>query len=313
VSDFRNRLKKNSKHLFAWAEREGHSAFRLFDRDLPDVPLAIDWYGHAVHVAEYYSRKQREGQQSIRQAVADDIVNALSVEPSKIFFKSHQPHAWGETQYARLGEQATIVSVRESALNFECNLSDFLDTGLFLDHRQTRRRVRAQASNRRFLNLFGYTGSFSVYAAAGGAASTTTVDLSHSYCDWARRNLATNGFVDDTRHQVICDDVMSFLQRSTERYDLMVVDPPSFSASKKMSRRFEVQRDHVELIDACLKRMLPGGVLYFSTNFLPFQLSESLQWGTELTAMLKPKDFRHQLHRCWQFDPEAKRLLSKHR
>ncbi len=304
MSDFLNRLKKNSKHLQSWAKREGHTVFRLFDSDLPQWPVAVDWYNGQVHVSEYFSRRQRDEatQQRLRATLVNDIVNALSVSPEKVHCKSHQPHAWGETQYQRLAAGAVLVQVEESKLHFECNVSDFLDTGLFLDHRMTRQLIRGLCKGKRFLNLFSYTGSFTVYAAAGGALQSTSVDLSQSYCQWAQRNLKLNGFSEATAHRVVCDDVMAFLTNHREQYDLIVVDPPTFSASKKMTRRFEVQRDHRALIEASMRRLAPGGSLFFSTNYQPFVLDQTFVGAEELTEKLRPKDFRTRLHRCWRLD-----------
>jgi 23S rRNA (cytosine1962-C5)-methyltransferase len=300
-SELHNRLKKNLKQLRAWAVRGPHTAFRVYDKDLPQWPVAVDWYDQRVHVAEYFSRKQREPQQqaALRASLLEDIVNALEVSPAQVYFKSHQPHAWGDSQYQRTSQQQAVHTVLENGLRFEVNLSDYLDTGLFLDHRQTRVRMRGEVAGKHFLNLFAYTGSFTVYAAAGHAASTTSVDLSASYCQWARRNLQLNGFDDPRQHQVIESDVFAFLAQCKQRYALAVVDPPSFSASKKMQGRFEVQRDHVRLLDAVKGVLSPGGQIYFSTNYAPFQLDVKFESAKELTQTLLPKDFRQPMHRCW--------------
>jgi 23S rRNA (cytosine1962-C5)-methyltransferase len=216
--------------------------------------------------------------------------------------KTHAPKPWRQEQYGRVGVGHAIFTVKEHGLSFEVNLSDYLDTGLFMDHRTTRARVRAEAKGKRVLNLFAYTGSFSVYAAAGGAAATTTVDLSNAYCDWAERNLGLNGVAVGPSHRVLRADVLGWLEACRERFELIVLDPPSFSTSKKMGRSFEVQRDHRWLVEAAGALLTPGGALYFSTNFLQFELDPRLSAGVELTPKSIPEDFRPGIHRCWRFE-----------
>lgn len=307
MSDFENRLKKNAKHRFAWAKRQQLTAFRLYDLDMPEWPIAVDWYAGFVHVMEYPSRRKlRDGIEAMRTEVKRSIMSALSVPAEVIFAKTHEPKAWGETQYDKVASKSQAVVVEEHGLKFECNLSDYLDTGLFLDHRQTRARIKGEARGLRMLNLFAYTGSFSVHARAGGAVETTTVDLSKSYCEWAERNMALNGFDPRARgHRVIRDDVLAWLENAGDRFDLIVLDPPSFSSSKKMSRRFEVQRDHVWLLDAARALLAPRGTLYFSTNYLGFELDEALSPDEELTPRSIPEDFRRTVHRCWRFTAQV--------
>jgi 23S rRNA (cytosine1962-C5)-methyltransferase len=286
-----------------WARRQQLEAFRVYDLDLPEYPFAIDWYLGRVHVMEYPRRSaRRDGTaDTARAEVVAAIEEVLQVPAAKIFTKTHEQKAWGKEQYQKLAaEQATFV-VKENGLQFEVNLSDYLDTGLFLDHRDTRARVRAEAKGKRVLNLFAYTGSFSVYAAAGGAAATTTVDLSNTYCDWAERNLKLNGFEPGPRHQVLRADVTAWLEQAKGPWELAVVDPPSFSASKKMGRTWDVQRDHRWLIQTVGGLMSPGGTLYFSTNFLGFELDPSLEPAEELTPRSIPEDFRRPVHRCFRF------------
>ncbi|MFZ5441601.1 MAG: class I SAM-dependent methyltransferase [Myxococcota bacterium] len=300
MSDFENRLKKNVKPRFKWAEKEGVTAFRLYDLDIPEWPFAVDWYAGYAHVMEYPRRKQlRDG--SIDEARAE-VVRAtaavLELPQEKIFTKTHEKRPWGRGQYERLGSSSTLVQVKEHGLTFECNLSDYLDTGLFLDHRVTRARVRKEAAGKRFLNLFAYTGSFTVHALAGGATETTTVDLSNTYCDWAERNFALNGFHPGPKHRVIRDDVLAWLEAARGQYELIVLDPPSFSSSKKMGRRFEVQRDHRWLIDRARSLLAPDGALYFSTNFLTFELDRRIEGAEPLDSL--PGDFRRAVHRAWR-------------
>jgi 23S rRNA (cytosine1962-C5)-methyltransferase len=303
MSDFENRLRKNAKHRAKWAARQGLTAYRLYDLDVPEWPFAVDCYADAAHVMEYPRRRQRR--EGTLEAARDEVVRAvgavLALPPERIFTKTHEPKAWGRGQYGRVAASSALVQVQENGLTFECNLSDYLDTGLFLDHRDTRQRVRDQVRGARFLNLFAYTGSFTVYARAGGAAETTTVDLSNTYADWAERNLRLNGFDTGPRHRVVRADVLGWLEAATGPYDCVVLDPPSFSSSKKMERRFEIQRDHRHLVGRSLELLAPGGTLYFSTNFVDFTLDPRLAPAEELTPRSIPEDFRRTVHRCWRF------------
>lgn len=300
MSDFENRLRKNAKTRFGWAKREKTDAFRIYDLDIPEWPFAVDWYAGAVHVMEYPRRKQlRDG--SIDEARAEVLratAAALNVAPERVFTKTHEKRAWGDGQYERVGAQSSKVIATEHGLKFECNLSDYLDTGLFLDHRVTRARVRSEAKGLRFLNLFAYTGSFTVHALAGGAAETTTVDLSNTYCEWAERNFALNGFTTGPKHRVVRDDVLAWLENARGQFDLIVIDPPSFSSSKKMGRRFEIQRDHRWLLDTARGLLAPGGALYFSTNFLTFALDKKFADAEEQKSI--PEDFRRAVQRTWR-------------
>ncbi len=298
-----NRLKKTAKARMAWAEREGLSAFRLYDLDMPEWPVAIDWYGGLLHVIAYPGRKQlKAGVETLTADVRAACVAGLLVAPNDVIVKVHEPKAWGEHAFEKTAVTPRLVTVTEFGCRFECNLTDFLDTGLFLDHRNTRRLVGQASKGKKVLNLFAYTAAFTVHAIAGGARETTTVDLSNTYCAWAERNLALNGFKTGAAHQVVRDDVLAWLQHAKGLYDVIVVDPPSFSASKKMGRRFEVQRDHHWLIERCLERLAPGGSLYFSTNFLEFELDPRLEPAETLTPGTQPHDFRRALHQSFRFE-----------
>jgi 23S rRNA (cytosine1962-C5)-methyltransferase len=294
ASPFENRLQKNWKHFSKWAKRRELDAFRVYDRDVPDFPWAIDWYAGDVVASWFPSRRDRdEGEPPAdeREAIARVL------EPNEVHLKVRAPKAWGVEQYQREARRQVTKIVRENGLKLEVNLSDYLDTGLFLDHRDTRARVRSEAKGKRFLNLFAYTGAFSVYAASGGATSTTSVDLSEHYCDWARRNLRLN----QLNGTVISADVLAWLETDRGPFDLVVLDPPSFSTSKKMGRRFEVQRDHRWLVGRVLELLAPAGTLYFSTNFRGFELDERLTPVEELTPRSLPEDFRPGIHRAWRF------------
>ena len=293
-SAFENRLAKNWKHFSKWAQRRELDAFRVYDRDMPEFPWAIDWYSGDVVASWFPSRRDR----TLAEPPAEQREAVMRVlEPGELHLKVRAPKAWGHEQYEREARRELTRVVRENGLKFEVNLSDYLDTGLFLDHRDTRARVRDEAKGKRFLNLFSYTGAFSVYAAAGGASSNTSVDLSAHYCDWARRNLKLNGL----SGTVISADVLAWLETDRGPYDLIVLDPPSFSTSKKMERRFEVQRDHRWLVDRVRGFLAPGGTLFFSTNFRDFELDARLEGGEELTPRSLPDDFRPGIHRAWRF------------
>jgi 23S rRNA (cytosine1962-C5)-methyltransferase len=303
---FSNRLRKNQRHWGKWARRRGISCYRIYDRDIPEFPLAIDWYEGQVH-AQIFARKGQEPlTETEEQAIGETISSILQIPHQALAFKTRQRQR-GLSQYEKTGQQGCPMVVNEGGLKFEVDLHSYLDTGLFLDHRETREMIRRRAEGRRMLNLFAYTGSFSVFAAAGGALATTSVDLSNTYQAWTRRNLALNGFTGDD-HQLVRDDVFSYLQRAIRErrlFGLIVLDPPSFSNSKKMQEILDVQRDHRRLIESCLQLLTPKGELYFSTNKRRFKIDhglESLPGCQEITDQTLPDDFkRHPAHRCWIF------------
>ncbi len=305
---FRNRLGRMSKHWHKWARRQGITCYRLYERDVPEVPLVIDWYEGHLHVAEYvrpHDRSAAEHQVWLDYMVATAAETLGVAPPFRVFFKRRQRQR-GWSQYNRQDEAGGWLEVAEGGHRFIVNLSDYLDTGLFLDHRQTRAMVQAEAAGKRFLNLFGYTGAFTVYAAAGGARTTTTVDLSPTYLDWARRNLQLNDLAAD-RHRFVRDDAMAFLQQRARRgeppFKLAVVDPPTFSNSKRLTDVWDVQQHHAELLNVLLGQMAIGGKIYFSTNRHRFKLhDDAIQGATirEITRQTIPPDFRSKRsHRCW--------------
>jgi len=298
-----NRLDKNQQRLGRWARKENLEAWRLYDRDMPEFPLAIDRYGDALHVQVYERRRPLEDAQidSLHQA----LLEHFGLQPLQLAFKTRRRQR-GLAQYEKLTLKAPSFRVRERDYQFEVNLHRYLDTGLFLDHRDTRRMVGERATGRNFLNLFAYTGSFSVYAAAGGARRTLTVDMSRTYQAWSRRNLAHNGLLDEDRHRFVQADVGEFLARMRDartRFDLIVLDPPSFSNSKRMRQTFDVQRDQLELLRDTLALLTPGGELFFSNNRQGFKLDPRVaDWAEveEITEQTVPADFaRHRPHRCW--------------
>jgi len=202
------------------------------------------------------------------------IISAVTgVESEKIFMRQRQRKAGRQGQYDKIDSSKNEFIVEENGLKFKVNLSDYLDTGLFLDHRLTREIVRKEANKKKVLNLFCYTGSFSVYAAAGKASEVVSVDLSNTYLQWAKENMQLNGFNNEKIHHFIQADVMQYLQKIPgEYYDLVILDPPTFSNSKRMKDFLDIQRDHIFLINRCLFGLKPGGTLYFSTNYTKFIL-----------------------------------------
>jgi len=314
IGDFRRRLAKRFRHLARWARRQGIEAFRVYDRDIPEIPLVIDWYAGWLHAAEYerpHERTEIEHEVWLERML-EAAAAELGVAPGRSFLKLRRRQRTGG-QYERLSDRRAVLAVREGDLAFEVNLSDYLDTGLFLDHRPTRRLVRDAASGVRFLNLFAYTGSFSVHAAAGGAAETTSVDLSNTYLDWARRNLALNGFGDSPRHRVVRDEARAFLAHRARRgeppFDLVVADAPTYSRSARSATPWDVQRDHVELLELVARNLAPGGVVFFATNARTFRLAASLPARftavREITARTIPEDFRNRrVHRAWRLATE---------
>ncbi|MCK9463472.1 MAG: class I SAM-dependent methyltransferase [Proteobacteria bacterium] len=309
-----NRIRKNRRRLGPWLKAEGISCFRLYDRDIPELPLVVDWYEGRLHVS-HLSRDDgadpeapapaAPGALSARaEHLAARVAAALDVPADQIHLK-RRDKAPGGTQYDRLRRSGREIEVGEGGHRFLVNLSDYVDTGLFLDHRITRRLVAAEARGRRFLNLFAYTGSFTVYAAAAGAASTTTVDLSQRYLDWAERNLRLNGLAGPA-HRLVRDDAIAALEdgRVAGGYELVVVDPPTVSKSKRMRRPFDVQGDHAALLRSVLGVTAPGGVVYFSTNLRRFALDFDPRGAAEIediSAKTIPPDFRDpKTHRCFR-------------
>jgi 23S rRNA (cytosine1962-C5)-methyltransferase len=305
LEPFKNRLTKNFRHYGKWARRQGITCFRVYDNDIPGTPLAVDIYEGIAHIAEYERDHGMDPDQ--HAAWLADCVQVVSevldIHPDSIFLKFRQRQK-GLRQYERFSRAGAEFIVHENGLNFVIRPADYLDVGLFLDHRNTRQMVRKSAEGKRMLNLFAYTGSFSVYAAAGGAASTLTVDMSNTYLQWADRNLALNGFSTDS-HRLLQADVTSWLHQPVEeQFDLIVLDPPTFSNSKRMTGTLDTQRDHVWMLNAALLRCAPGGIIWFSTNYRRFKLNESEIKAAAIQDISKqtvPEDFRNErIHQCFK-------------
>ncbi|MGQ0738552.1 MAG: class I SAM-dependent methyltransferase [Bacteroidota bacterium] len=294
---FRNRLTKLFRHLGKQAKRQGISCYRLYDHDLPEFPFCIECYGDKLYVAEYKRRHgmtEEEHDDWMSQSLVV-VSEVLVVSKENIFLKLRQRKPGRLGQYQKYDEQQHEFVVGESGLKFMVNLSDYLDTGLFLDHRITRQMVREQSAGKKVLNLFAYTGSFSVYAAAGEAREVTTVDLSKTYLQWAEKNLQLNGFSDAGRYKFVHADVLQYLKTLPANYfDLIMMDPPTFSNSQRMKDILDIQQDHAELINDCLRGLKKEGVLYFSTNFRKFILDrEKLNAVSikDITKATTPFDF----------------------
>ena len=299
---FRNRLVKVYRHLGRQARRQGIECYRLYDHDLPEFPVRIELYGDRVYLSEYkrYHGMTDELHEQWLDAVYQVVSDILSIPVDQIYGKLRQRKAGRLGQYQKTGEEQEFFVVKENGLQFWINLTDYLDTGLFLDHRVTREMVRSGSSGKRVLNLFAYTGSFSVYAAAGGAKEVCTVDLSNTYLEWAKRNMLLNGF-EGKHYSFVHADVKSHLSIiPNARYDLIILDPPTFSNSKRMEEEFDVQRDHVNLILECLRILSPGGVIYFSNNYTKFKLETAALPAAEIkdiTRATTPFDFEGRLNR----------------
>ena len=301
---FRNRLTKVLRHKSKTANKLGVTCYRLYDHDLPEFPFCIELYEEKVYIAEY-ERKHKmieEEHQDWLDASLHAVYDILRVSEDDVYLKLRHRKKGRQGQYQKANDEGNEFVVVENGLKFLINLSDYLDTGLYLDHRITRQMVKDKGAGKKVLNLFAYTGSFSVYAAAGGASIVETVDLSRTYLDWAQRNFLQNGFADKAKYSFVQADVKSYLSGlPTESFDLVIMDPPTFSNSKRTDDFLDIQRDHVSLINECLRILLPGGELYFSTNYRKFILdAEAIKTVVikDITRTTTPFDFEGKYSRA---------------
>lgn len=307
---FANRLKKVDRLISKQAKREGISCFRMYDRDLPEFPLIIDRYKDHVLITEYRSnhRLSEEEYEAWLDSSIQTIKEQLQVSDELLHIKERKRKEGRTDQYQRLDAQRAFITVQEGGLQFLVNLNDYLDTGLFLDHRITRDKVRKESKGKRVLNLFAYTGSFSVYAASGGAQEVITVDLSNTYLQWAKENMVLNGFSGE-QYRYVRADVLQWLNDCpAASVDLIVLDPPTFSNSKMMKTILDIQEMHVDLINTCLSKLRIGGVIFFSTNARKFQLDAYHILGTieDITAATTPFDFKGKLLRwCYRISTSS--------
>jgi 23S rRNA (guanine2445-N2)-methyltransferase / 23S rRNA (guanine2069-N7)-methyltransferase len=310
---FGNRLRKNASRIASWARRNDVACYRVYDADMPEYAFAIDVYGNAerwVCVQEYAAPPTvaEDAVRARRDEALAAIPDVMGVPPERMVLRVRRRQRGGE-QYEKLDAERQFHEVREANYRFLVNFTDYLDTGLFLDHRLTRARIGQLARGKRFLNLFAYTGSATVHAVGGGAISSTTVDMSHTYLDWARRNLALNGLATPA-HEFVQADCLTWLdeqarQFRTRLYDLIFIDPPTNSRSKRMQQEFDVQQDHVWLLQTAGRLLAPGGTMLFSNNFQRFKLDIAALAEFEvedITRATIPEDYARnpKIHLCYQ-------------
>ena len=304
--DFANRLQKNIKKIEKWAKQQGLDAYRLYDADLPEYNLAVDRYADHIVVQEYAAPKnidENKARQRLLDAV-NAILQVTGIETNKLILKVRQKQK-GTNQYEKLANKGEYFYVNEYGAKLWVNLTDYLDTGLFLDHRLTRKMLGEMSQGKDFLNLFAYTGSATVHAALGKAKSTTTVDMSNTYLNWAEQNLLLND-IEGKQHKLIQADCLQWLEKCDRQFDLIFVDPPTFSNSKRMEDSWDVQRDHIKLMTNLKRILRPNGTIVFSNNKRGFKmdfakLEELGLSAVEISHKTLPLDFERnkQIHNCW--------------
>jgi 23S rRNA (cytosine1962-C5)-methyltransferase len=301
-----NRIRKNYRHVRKWAKRTETNAFRIYDWEIGKYPLAIDFYAGRFCV-QYFSRDREnpEPSQELEQEVEQVLASIFGAKPEDIFWRSRIKRAKYQ-QYEKTGVQGDFFPILEYGVKFRINLTDYLDTGLFLDHRETRHYVASVSNGKRLLNLFAYTCSFSVHAAMKGAIFTKSVDMSNTYTEWGRENFILNG-IGAKNHPIVRADCLKFLDEeigSRTEYDIIVIDPPTISRSKKMDQMFDVQVDYIFLIEKGLELLAPNGVIYFSTNSRKFIFDENYFAKYDIldvSSKTIPIDFHDpKIHRCWR-------------
>lgn len=301
-----NCLRNQYRHLRKWAKRTQTDCFRLYDRDIHHYPLAIDYYAGRFCV-QYFARGRddEEPSQELQEETMRVLGTLFGVTPDQVYWRTRKKSK--ETrQYEKIGESQEFFTAHEYGLNFQINLVDYLDTGLFLDHRETRRLVALESKNKRVLNLFAYTCSFSVHAAAAGAIFTKSVDMSNTYTAWGIENFKMNA-MSLTKNVVVRADCLKFLDEELKtgtKYDLIIIDPPTISRSKKMDQLFDIQQDYISLILKAKRLLLPGGTIFFSTNSRKFTFDETMFSNClikEISDQTIPIDFKDKkIHRCWK-------------
>ncbi len=305
-SPFKNRIRKNYRHLRKWAQRTKTNAFRIYDRDIKEYPLAIDFYDGRFCVHYFTSNKDEEGpRKDLHDAVIEALFALFNAGEELIYWRTRMKREKVE-QYEKADDTGRFFTVLEYGVRFRVNLSDYLDTGLFLDHRETRQLVASMAQGKRVLNLFAYTCSFSVHAAVSGATMTKSVDMSNTYVEWGKENFRLNG-ITLTNNLIVREDCLKFLeQESGPLYDLIIIDPPTISRSKKMEKLFDIQVDYPFLIERALRLLTQGGTLFFSTNSRTFDCDTTLFRDCSIVDISKktiPIDFHNQkIHRCWKIN-----------
>jgi 23S rRNA (cytosine1962-C5)-methyltransferase len=300
---FRNRLAKVYRHLSKAAGRLKVTCYRIYDHDIPEFPLIIEIYQDKLYVSEYKRNHLFDEQeyQDWIEASKNIISEVTGILTENIYLRLRKRKEGRLGQYQKQENEKQELIVEEGGLKFIINLTDYLDTGLFLDHRITRQNVKEESTGKKVLNLFAYTGSFSVYAAAGKASEVTTVDLSNTYISWAKRNMHLNGFEDDEQYRYTQADVMSWLKNAaSQQFDIVILDPPTFSNSKRMEGILDIQRDHVQLINDCLRVLKPGGKIWFSNNARKFIMEKekiNSAMIKDITKATTPFDFEGRFSR----------------
>lgn len=312
LKTIQNRLEKNYKHRAKWAKREGFEAFRLYNKDIPEFPFIIDVYKDNAIIYEKRDEEIDAEKFDHFNFIISAVKYVLNIPEEKVIIKSRKRQV-GDTQYTKLEERNELIVVKEYQSEFLVNLHDYLDTGLFLDHRPLRQIVSKSASGKKVLNLFSYTGSISVAAAVGGASKVTSVDMSSTYQNWAKKNFEQNN-IPLANHNFIVDSALEYLEKASQRFDIIVLDPPTFSNSKGMEEDFEVEKDQLFLVKHCLRLLDPNGVLYFSNNKRKFKISpEVLELANvqDITPRTIPEDYKDtKVHMCFKIThkvPQAKK------
>lgn len=305
-SPFKNIIRNNYKHLKKWAKRTRTDSFRIYDREVHHYPLAIDFYAGRFCV-HYFSRfKDDEPSDALVKEVTDVLTSLFQADPQAIYWRSRIKRSKYQQYEKAEQQQQEFFTVYEYGLQFKVNLLDYLDTGLFLDHRETRKMVGSLAKGKRVLNLFAYTCAFSVHAAAGGAIFTKSVDMSNTYTAWGKENFILNG-LPLQNNVIIREDCAVFLQdeiRHKNKYDIIIIDPPTLSRSKKMEKMFDIQEDYITLLARAYRLLEQDGVIFFSTNSRKFHFDETLLGSfsvAEISDKTIPQDFHDpKIHRCWR-------------
>lgn len=303
-----NRLRKNQKRLKSYLKQIKTEAYRLYDKDIPEYPYIVDLYGMNAVIYEKGKRQQEGDFEQLRKLHQSDIESALkTIHPDWNLIWKVRESKKGLNQYEKIAKQNKFIQVKEGSLDFYVNLYDYLDTGLFLDHRPLRQKLLKIAKTKKVLNLFCYTGSLSVAAAKGGG-STTSVDLSNTYLNWAKDNFNLNS-IDWAEHDFIQADVFQWLESHQDLYDIIIIDPPSFSNSKRMEDTLDIQRDHVQLLLALFPLLKENGVIYFSNNLRDFKLDQSLHGKFAIKNITKesiPPDFKDQkIHHAFKLNKKS--------
>lgn len=302
LKTIQNRLEKNYKHRAKWAKREGFEAFRLYNKDIPEFPFIVDVYKDNAIIYEKRDEEIDAEKFDHFNFIISAVKYVLNIPEEKVIIKSRKRQV-GDTQYTKLEERNELIVIKEYKSEFLVNLHDYLDTGLFLDHRPLRQIVSKSAEGKKVLNLFSYTGSISVAAAVGGASKVTSVDMSSTYQNWAKKNFEQNN-IPLANHNFIVDSALEYLEKASQRFDIIVLDPPTFSNSKGMEEDFEVEKDQLFLVKHCLRLLDPAGVLYFSNNKRKFKISpEVLELANvqDITPRTIPEDYKDtKVHMCFK-------------